>query len=252
MGRIARRQLIMLPLAAAGCAWVHRAAVVPMVVIRQRARAGQRAPVLVTMLPGAYSVPQDFIDQGFVAALRDRAFTVDVRLADAHQGYVEDGTLLERLRDDVLLPAQTEGYRRIWLVGTSLGGLASLALLMKHGDLIEGVVAIAPYLGRPALLQQVAAAGGAQPFADAARSGDDPEAALWSWLGHAGAAQRDKIHLYTGASDRFIAGHRLLAMLLTEDHVVELAGGHDWPVWKALWQRWLARAPWPRDPGLQG
>ena len=82
--------------------------------------------MLVVMLPGAYSVPRDFIDQGFVSRLHAQGFAVDVALADAHLGYAENGTLLERLRDDVIVPAQREGYRRIWLVGISLGGFASL------------------------------------------------------------------------------------------------------------------------------
>ena len=99
------------------------------------------------MLPGAYSVPRDFIDQGFVSSLHAQGFAVDVALADAHLGYAENGTLLERLRDDVIVPAQRDGYRRIWLVGISLGGFASLGLLMRQPESIEGVLAIAPVRG---------------------------------------------------------------------------------------------------------
>ena len=28
---------------------------------------------------------------------------------------------------------------------------------------------------------------------------------------------------------------------LPPDHHFDLPGGHDWPVWRALWQQWLAR-----------
>jgi pimeloyl-ACP methyl ester carboxylesterase len=233
--------------ALAGCAWWPREAVVPMPVIRLPATAAaRRAPVLAVMLPGAYSLPKDFIDQGFIGALHAKGFAVDAVLADAHLGYAENGTLLERLRDDVIAPAQREGYRRIWLVGISLGGFASLGLLMQQADAIEGVLAIAPYVGRPALLQQVAAAGGAVQFAQAAHDDHDLEAELWRWLGRCDAALRRKLYLYTGSDDRLIGGQRLLAALLDTDHVLELPGGHDWPVWKALWSRWLASAPWPR------
>jgi pimeloyl-ACP methyl ester carboxylesterase len=248
---IDRRTWLMLPWAGAaglaGCAWWPRKAVVPMPVIRLAAPvASQRKPVLVVMLPGAYSVPKDFIDQGFVGALRTGGFAVDVALADAHLGYVENGTLLERLRDDVLMPARHEGYQRIWLVGISLGGFASLGLLMQQPDALDGVLAIAPYAGRPELLQQVAAAGGAEPFALVHPSSDDLEAELWRWLGRSDAALRRKLYVYTGSDDRLIAGQRLLEALLDADHVLELPGTHDWPVWKALWSHWLARAPWPR------
>lgn len=250
MRAINRRSWLTLPWAGAaglaGCAWWPRKALVPMPVIRLPATvATQRAPVLAVMLPGAYSVPKDFIDQGFISALHAKGFAVDAVLADAHLGYAENGTLLERLRDDVIVPAQREGYRRIWLVGISLGGFASLGLLMQQADAIEGVLAIAPYVGRPALLRQVAAAGGAVQFARAARNDDDLETELWRWLGRSDAALRRKLHLYTGSDDRLITGQRLLEALLDADHVLELPGGHDWPVWNALWSRWLASAPWP-------
>lgn len=246
---IDRRRWLLLPwagaLGAAGCAWLPREPVVPMPVIRRPFDAQRRADVLVVMLPGAYSLPDEFIDQGFVSELHAKRFAVDVAIADAHLGYAGNGTLLERLRDDVLAPAQRAGYRRIWLVGISLGGFASLGLLMRQPEAIEGVLAIAPYVGPPELLQQVAAAGGAQAFAAAPSVGEDLQAELWVWLGRSSPALRDKIHLYTGSGDRLIAGQRLLAALLAADHVLEVPGGHDWPAWSALWARWLARAPWP-------
>ncbi|HET7525940.1 MAG TPA: alpha/beta hydrolase-fold protein [Burkholderiaceae bacterium] len=248
MSLINRRRWLLLPCAGAlgsvGCAWLPRAAVVPMPVIRLPADAQRRADVLVVMLPGAYSLPREFVEQGFVARLQQR-YAVDVAIADAHLGYAENGTLLERVRDDVLLPAQRAGYRRIWLVGISLGGFTSLGLLMRQPEAIEGVLAIAPYVGPPALLQQVSAAGGATAYAAAPHRDDDLQAELWVWLGRSSPALRDKIHLYTGSDDRLITGQRLLEALLAADHVLEVPGDHDWPAWNALWTRWLTHAPWP-------
>jgi len=231
---------------AAGCAYLPREPVVPMPVMRRPNDPQRRAEVLVVMLPGAYSWPSDFIDQGFVSRLQAQGFAVDVAIADSHLGYVENGTLLERVRDDVLLPAQRDGYRRIWLVGISLGGFASLGLLMRQSEAIEGVLTIAPYVGQPTLLQQVAAAGGAVAYAERAPPSDDLAAELWLWIGRSSPALRHKIHLYTGRDDRLISGQRLLESVLETDHVVEVPGGHDWPAWNALWARWLAHAPWPR------
>jgi pimeloyl-ACP methyl ester carboxylesterase len=233
-------------LALGGCRWLPRVAVVPMTVRRVPLSPQAQAPLLVVMLPGVYSLPRDFIDEGFVRTLHARGFAADVWLVDSHLGYVENGTLLERLHSDVIVPAQHLGYPRVWLVGISLGGFAALGLLRRQPDAVAGVLAIAPYVGRPELVQRVAAAGGAASYARAANP-DDPEGSLWSWIGHAPAAQRDKIHLYSGSQDRFIEGQRLLAALLPRDHVLELPGDHNWPVWNALWQRWLARAPWPRS-----
>jgi len=231
--------------ALAGCRWLPRAAMVPMPVRREPLSPRAQAPLLVVMLPGVYSLPQDFIDEGFVRTLHASGYAADVWLADSHLGYVENGTMLARLHDDVVAPAQRAGYRRIWLVGISLGGFAALGLLRRQPESIDGVLAIAPYVGRPELLQQVAAAGGAAAYAGTAQP-DDLEGNLWTWLARA-TTPIEKIHLYTGSQDRFIAGQRLMAALLAQDHVQELPGNHNWPAWNALWARWLTRAPWPRS-----
>lgn len=242
---IGRRASLLALLGLGACRWLPREASAPMRVLRLPLQPDARAPLLVVMLPGVYSLPRDFVDEGFVSALRSRGFAADVWIADSHRGYADNGTLLERLRDDVIAPAQRAGYARLWLAGISLGGFASLGLLRQQPHAIEGVLAIAPYVGRPALVQQVAAAGGAQAYARTAR-GDDAEGGLWSWFGLAPDAVRDKVHLYTGSSDRFIEGQRLFARELAPAHVLEVPGDHDWPAWRELWRHWLDRAPWPR------
>jgi pimeloyl-ACP methyl ester carboxylesterase len=229
-----------------GCRWLPRAAAVPMPLQREPLSANTQAPVLAVLLPGAYSFPRDFVDEGFIAALRSRNFAVDVWLADAHRGYAANATLLERVHEDVLLPAQRAGYRRIWLVGISLGGLAALGSLQRHAPMIDGVLLLSPYLGEAELVHQVAQAGGVQAFAQRAPPAGDLITGLWAWLGSADTATLGKIHLATGSHDRFIDAHRLLAALLPADQALELPGGHDWATWRALWARWLAHAPWPR------
>src|SRR6185436_16677180 len=97
----------------AGCRWLPRAPLVPMPVVRLPLARDGRAPLLVVMLPGVYTLPADFVDEGFVDALRSRGFAADVWIADSHWGYADNGTLFERLRDDVLAPAQRAGYSRL-------------------------------------------------------------------------------------------------------------------------------------------
>jgi len=240
-----RRASLFALLALVGCRWLPRAPSTPMPVLRLPMQRDARAPLLVVMLPGVYSLPRDFVDEGFVPALRARGVAADVWIADSHRGYADNGTLLERLRDDVITPARQAGYARLWLVGISLGGFAALGVLRQQPQDVDGVLAIAPYVGRPALVQRVAATGGASAYARALTDAD-AEGTLWSWFGLAPDAVRDKVHLYTGRDDRFIAGQRLLAQRLAPDHVLEVPGDHDWPTWLALWTRWLERAAWPR------
>ena len=69
-------------LALGGCRWLPRAAVVPMTVRRVPLSPQAQAPLLVVMLPGVYSLPRDFIDEGFVRTLHARGFAADVWLVD--------------------------------------------------------------------------------------------------------------------------------------------------------------------------
>jgi len=225
-----------------------------MPVLRQPGPGPGRAGTLVVMLPGAYSLPQEFIEQGFVQALRERGLAADVAIADAHLGYFNDRSVLRRLRDDVIGPARAQGYQRLWLVGISLGGFGALAYASVHGREpalgVDGVLAIAPYLGSRRLQGEMLAAGGALSWAESAAAAgppvleplnpDDRERALWRWLAQPpfGAPP---VHLGYGLEDRLADGHRLLASVLPVERVTTVPGGHDWPPWRALWQQWLQR-----------
>jgi len=118
------------------------------------------APVLLVMLPGAYSRPQEFIDEGFVAAVRGRGVAADIVIADAHLGYFTERSVITRLREDIVLPARAQGVQRIWLVGISLGAFGALGYGARQGAEIDGIVALAPFLGRPSVLKEIEDDGG--------------------------------------------------------------------------------------------
>ena len=214
-----------------------------------------RASTLVVMLPGAYSLPQEFVDEGFVKALAQRRMAVDVRVLDSHLGYFNDGSILRRLRDDVLAPARAQGYAQVWLVGISLGGFGALGYAAEHGREaghgVDGVLAIAPYLGSRRVLGEIASAGGAQAWARSPAvlaeglasavpptTPDTAERSLWRWLG-APPTGSVPVHLGYGREDRLREGQVLLAAALPATRVTDLPGGHDWPPWRALWTQWL-------------
>ncbi len=207
-----------------------------------------QAPVLLVLLPGAHMAPEEMQAQGFVEALRSRNLAVDVVIAGAGLEYVVDGSIVQRLHQDVIAPYRAQGYRRIWLAGISLGGFVAMAYALQHPGSIEGIFALAPYLGRRALQQEVAGASSpAQWRAQAQpRSADDVDHAVWSWL-IAPPANAPALHLAYGTEDRFAAGHQLLAQLLQPDRVQTAPGGHDWPPWVRLWGEWLDRGFLPRQ-----
>ena len=210
-----------------------------------------QAPVLLVLLPGANMTPSEMVDEGMVAALRQRKLAVDVVVAGAGLEYVYDGSVLDRLHTDVIAPYRAAGYTRIWLAGISLGGYAAMGYAMRNPGMVEGIFTIAPYLGRQPLVQEIASAraqgrslqqwlAGSQP-----RNDIDTDHALWRWL-----VQRPQdgpaLHLAYGVDDRFAAGHALMAQTLPAARVSTAPGGHDWPPWRTLWAQWLDQGLLPQ------
>lgn len=199
------------------------------------------APNLVLMLPGAYSQPQEFVDEGFVQALRDARVHADVVLAGATLDHYLEGRVVERVQQQVIAPALQRGVRRVWLLGVSLGGLFALSCAARHGPQLAGVLLLAPYLSRRTLLAGIDAAGGPEAWAQARQpQGDDLlEHEVWQWLATRPTAP--PLYLGYGRDDRFADAHRRLAARLPDGHTHDAAGGHDWPVWRGLWRQFLAR-----------
>ena len=89
-----------------------------------------------------------------------------------------------------------------------------------------------------ALVAEVAAA--APPFTCVQGPGvpEDIDRRIWHWLQRQGPGTTP-LHLGYGREDRFAPAHALMARSLPPERVTVLPGGHDWPVWTALWQHHL-------------
>jgi pimeloyl-ACP methyl ester carboxylesterase len=238
----------------AGCGFVPRASTVPLRVLSEPAACASRPDTLLVMLPGASSLPEEFLREGFVLALRERRLALDVVLVDAHPGYYKDRTILERLQADVIAPARAKGYRQIWLVGVSLGGLGALIQARAQPADADGLMLLAPYLGERRVTDAVQADGGLKAWRGAAPEPvpvqDDVDLRLWQWLQaySTDPALRPPLYLGYALGDRLAPANQLLAASLPADRVFTTAGGHDWPEWRRLWQRMLERAPFSVDP----
>ena len=225
-----------------GCGALWRPSPIPMNLLQDDRACSAQAPVLLVLLPGANMQAAEMQAQGMVQAVRQRQLAVDVVLASAGLEYVYDGSVLDRLRGDVIEPYRARGYHRVWLAGISLGGFVALGYARRYPGQIEGIVALAPYLGRRTLMQEVAAAGGPARWREGAVKGDadDTDHELWLWLS-ARPVDAPTLHLGYGREDRFAEGHRLLAQTLPPTQVQVVSGGHDWPAWRPLWSDWLDR-----------
>src|SRR4051794_25590280 len=129
-----RRRRRLLPAAAAllaGCALTVPPTRVPLDTMHFAAPCPAQA--LVVLLPGISLRPDEFVAEGFVDAVRQGRLAVDVVVAYAHRGYYDEGSLLRRLRDDVVLPARARGLPHVWLAGISLGGMGAIAYGARGG-----------------------------------------------------------------------------------------------------------------------
>jgi pimeloyl-ACP methyl ester carboxylesterase len=201
--------------------------------------AGAEQPhrILLIYLPGNGDAADAIQQNGLISQLRDRNVTVDVLGVNAHLGYYRNGSILERLKQDVIDPAKKRGYERIWLVGNSLGAYGSILYVARYPADIAGVVLLGAYAGDRAVIGEIEHAGGLRAWHPGTIDYKDWDRQLWSWLkqyeGH--ASEYPPVYLGYGRWDRFTYGQDLLATVLPADRVVVVAGGHDWSTWRKTW-----------------
>ena len=203
--------------------------------------ADEPARTLVIMLPGAGDRVGTYAEHGMVATLRDTGMSVDMLELDAHYGYYKSRTLLERIDQDVLEPNRGK-YDEIWLVGISMGGIGALLTAWTYPEDIDGIVLIAPYLGRRKTLRQISDAGGLAawepPPEPAAPDPDEWDIEIWRMLKRISASEIEhpKIILMYGNDDFGARAHNLLAAALPPEQVHTAPGGHSWSTWTTLFQ----------------
>ncbi len=233
---------------------------------------------LFVILPGYGGDPMDFVDRGFAREL-ERNVDEDQILVDAHLGYYVEQTILERLEEDVIEPARARGYRRVWLVGFSMGALGALGYGATHADEVEGIILISPWLGLgflPGGVEgEIESSGGLAAWR--AALGDDPELngnahldpdgsqdaffhLIWAWAADPRRPDGTHVPIYVGygRQERWANSQRLLADSVPERRRLVGGGVHTWGVFYDLWrgflwegflQRSCGRAPAPAVEG---
>ena len=193
------------------------------------------------LLSGTYSEPEDFVREGFPEALREQGIGAELVMAEVRAAWFADGSIVDRIRANVVQPAHARGKKRIWLAGVSLGGLASLSYAARHQRDIDGIVLISPYPATRVVLDEMDRAGGLGRWKPVLPAEGDLEREAWLWL-----AEDDRshppVHCYFASGDRFASGQRRMAQALSPERVRELPGGHDWAAWKSLWTEFLCNS----------
>lgn len=210
---------------------------------------GGNASQLWLMLPGAYMKPADFVAAGFVEAVRARGLPHDIALLEANIAEVADGSALLFLQD--FLRSDAVLAQRVCLLGISLGAHLAMACLARApcgpteaaaAGRVASACLLAPYLGPREIAAGVAASGGLAQWQAPVQEGtaEDIDQRIWQWLQQQPSSQCD-LYLGYGSADRFAKAHALVAQALPASHVDVQPGGHEWPVWTALWNRHLDR-----------
>jgi pimeloyl-ACP methyl ester carboxylesterase len=226
---------------------LHPPVTTPVQSISFPAKREGRARCLVLLLPGKKSRGADFERKGFIELARERGIDADLVAVDLHFGYYRNGSFMERLWKDFILPARESGYEQIWVVGISMGGTGAIGLAMEHPGSVQGIILLSPYLGPAELAKRIGAAGGPArwtPETDHAAGTmegffDD----IWKWLkGVTGVeARTPSLYLGYGREDKLSPSLDLLASALPGDRVVRVEGRHNWKAWRKLWSEFLSR-----------
>ncbi|HEY1724726.1 MAG TPA: hypothetical protein VGF89_04845 [Steroidobacteraceae bacterium] len=197
----------------------------------------------IVLLPGAYHVLEDFVAAGFDQVLRELAPAIELLLVDPQPAHLNDRSWLKGLRQQL---TGAGAPARQWLGGVSLGGYMALRLAAESPQGLGGLCLLAPYLGNRSVVAEAGealSAGAKQArWPPAVLAPDDDDRRVWGFAaGLSSQTNAPRVFLGYGSEDRFADAQRLLAGLLPPDCTHVMAGGHDWPVWRDLWRRFLER-----------
>jgi pimeloyl-ACP methyl ester carboxylesterase len=201
--------------------------------------------ILLLMLPGAKNTPQQLVENGFIRELRERRLPVDVLALDAHVDLYLERADIERVLHQALDEARANGYRRIWLLGISLGGSGAMICATQRPTEIEGIFLLAPFLGTRGIIAEVEAAGGLGLWRTGEIGSRDHERVLLEQI-RRNTQEADgfpPIYLGYGSEDRYRGASIMLAQRLAQPRISVVPGGHDWDTWILLWRRLLGKQP---------
>ncbi|MDT8317180.1 MAG: alpha/beta hydrolase [bacterium] len=208
----------------------------------------KKPDTLIVFLHGKGGKTSDFDKAGFIETVRAKGFLVDMIAVNGHLGYYFKRNLIERLRNDIIKPALTKGYKHIWFVGVSLGGLGSMLYSMNYPEEVDGILLMAPFMGNSGSIEMIVKSGGVRNW--------DPETAriktwqkeLWNYIKEVTSRSDSKpqIYLAYGTDDEYGPTSEVLEEVIPQGRVFKSKGGHNWRDWTPLWKEFLDNSPLPR------
>ncbi|MDQ3287532.1 MAG: alpha/beta hydrolase-fold protein [Pseudomonadota bacterium] len=198
--------------------------------------APDAAQRLVVVLPGRVDDLASLRRSGVVGTIHRHWPDADVVLAELTMSYYLDGDAPRKLHEQVIAPARGRGYAEVWVAGASLGGMGGIMYDRAYPGELDGIVLLAPYLGEPPILREIARDGGITQWDPGPRqdiSAGNWQREMWrhlqSWS--VDPERTRNIWLAYGRRDRLRSSMPALASLLPDGNVLVRPGGHSWQVW---------------------
>lgn len=192
---------------------------------------------LLVLLPGIHDTIDKFESHDFIDTVHQSEQPCDLVIVDAHYGYYDAGTIVERLHNDVITPAQQAGYSDIRIVGISLGGYGALIYANRYSTEINTLVLLSPWLGNEELIDSITIAGGLENWQPTNMVDEQSLQDIWLQRKKLATTDFPELYLGYGTTDKFRQAHTLFAGTLPDDHVFTIAGGHNWSSWEQLWEQ---------------
>jgi hypothetical protein len=225
----------------------------PLVAEWHFAKPGEHGHCLFVFLPGRRDRASDFVRRGFITLAQNRIPHLDCVAVAATIGYYLDGSVADRLQREIVGPARTLGYREIWLVGVSMGGLGAFFHERAYPGGVNGLILLAPFVGdNLKLFAEIDAAGGAvswacsQPTTDEQGNKNNFQRELWLFLGRRQFDQQGQLQIWIayGDADRLLPGIERLKSAIPPECVFRFTGGHTWEVWTTGFTEILGKIDW--------
>ncbi len=197
----------------------------------------QNRDVLIILLPGIFSDARDMQQRGVPEAIHRGWPEPDILMADLTVNFYRKGLAVQRLQDEIVIPARQQGYSEIWLAGGSMGGVGTLMYEWRYPGEMDGLVLISPYLGGDEVTDAIRAAGGLKAWDSGEHSTamepDNYDRLIWQmaqdWIGD--EAKLHRVWLMCGDEDRLYPNAQMLGAILPQDRYFPGSGNHSWDYW---------------------
>ena len=199
---------------------------------------------LIIFLPGLYDTAETFKEEKFFVIARDAGIKADMVAMNIHISHLLQDVMIERIEKDIFRYVKNKGYKNVWFVGFSLGGLNSLLCYQKHIRDICGVLVLSPYIADEELIKALKQAGGIKNWQpnelENKKSIEKKLLLLWGWLQQQYSNNNlEQVFLGYGKQDRYIEAIKLFENILNKKNVVSVNGGHNWETIRKIWKRKL-------------